>query len=150
MQLTKAFRSLSRPSSALSAKASTLRSFLLYSMYSVTSSSKMSSLYCLLIVSNWFVNFSDVLILNRYLRINSLINMKFSRYNSYTLRCVYMIIKAFALFISNLGDHLLSHAVSSIVSSADFGLTIVFGMYNGCFPKSHHHQEYLSYPLVTE
>ena len=36
--LTAAFRSLSRPSSALSAKASTLRSFLLdhYRMYSVT------------------------------------------------------------------------------------------------------------------
>ena len=47
------------------------------------------------------------------------------------------------------GAHLLSHAVSSIVPSAALVLTIVFGMYNGCFPKAHRHQKFLG-PLRPE
>ena len=38
------------------------------------------------------------------------------------------------------GSHLISHAVPSIVPSAAFVLTIVFGMLNGCFPKAHRHR----------
>ena len=38
------------------------------------------------------------------------------------------------------GDHLLSHTVSRAVPSASIGLTFVFGMENGCYPKEHHHQ----------
>ena len=34
-----------------------------------------------------------------------------------------------------IGDHLLSHAVSSIVPSADWVLTVVFGMGTGVSPK---------------
>ena len=77
LQLPKAFRSLSRLSSALSAKASTLRSCLFnLSMYSVTPLSHAVRLETLLIsfmtlvsslfdfsnLNFWFVNFSDVLI----------------------------------------------------------------------------------------
>ena len=81
--LPAAFRSLSRLSSALSAKASTLRSFLLdlCSMYSVTSfslSQLLSKLYCLLELIKTFVStfglfiFSDVLIFFKEFSIISL------------------------------------------------------------------------------
>ena len=39
------------------------------------------------------------------------------------------------MFLSKSGSHLLSHAVSSIVSSAAYVLTIVFGMRTGVSRK---------------
>ena len=39
--------------------------------------------------------------------------------------------KPFGLFLKESGSHLLSHAVSSIVPSAAYVLTIVFGMGTG-------------------
>ena len=44
-----------------------------------------------------------------------------------------LFVKRFFFFSS--GSHLLSHAVSSIVPSAVWGLTIVFGMGTGVSPK---------------
>ena len=47
----------------------------------------------------------------------------------------YLIAFSPALFLGVPGSHLLSHAVSSIVSSAASVLTVVFGMGTGVSPK---------------
>ena len=46
------------------------------------------------------------------------------------------------------GSHLLSHAVSSTVSSAAHVLTAVFGMFYGCAPRAHRRQ--LSFCCFTK
>ena len=81
-----AFRSLSRLSSALSAKASTLRSFLLdlvYSFYSVRkwvfAFNNADRIASILNFRSFGLLFSDVLIKNLFIKIFC---MKFSRYNS--------------------------------------------------------------------
>ena len=81
-----AFRSLSRLSSALSAKASTLRSFLLdlvYSFYSVRNwvfaFNNADRIASILNFRSFGLLFSDVLIKNLFIKIFC---MKFSRYNS--------------------------------------------------------------------
>ena len=81
-----AFRSLSRLSSALSAKASTLRSFLLdlvYSFYSVRNwvfaFNNADQIASILNFRSFGLLFSDVLIKNLFIKIFC---MKFSRYNS--------------------------------------------------------------------
>ena len=58
----------------------------------------------------------------------------------------------FLYFLNSTGSHLLSHAVTSIVPSAAFVLTIVFGMYNGCFPKAHRHRKWFIklWHLITQ
>ena len=56
--------------------------------------------------------------------------MKFSRY---VLNDIYR--SAYAVSTNVSGSHLLSHAVSSIVPSAAFVLTIVFGMGTGVSHK---------------
>ena len=48
---------------------------------------------------------------------------------------MFLYIKPFGLFSFKSGSHLLSHAVSSIVPSAAYVLTIVFGMRTGVSHK---------------
>ena len=68
--------------------------------------------------------------------------MKFSRYGN----AIYVNQFRGTLFLflfpvfTKTGSHLYFHAVSSVVPSAAFVLTIVFGMLNGCFPKAHRHR----------
>ena len=51
-----------------------------------------------------------------------------------TKQPLYLIISFFLLFKKS-GSHLLSHTVSSAVSSAAYGLTVVFGMGTGVSRK---------------
>ena len=51
------------------------------------------------------------------------------------LPCLYLYKKAFRFISYRFGSHLLSHTVSSAVSSAAWVLTIVFGMGTGVAPK---------------
>ena len=66
--------------------------------------------------------------------------MKFSRYIDLTVyqsveTKITFDLKSMVNFFNKSGSHLLSHAVSSIVSSAAWVLTIVFGMWTGVSPK---------------
>ena len=66
----------------------------------------------------------------------SLSKQRFPADTGYTFRCRSIFIGSFPwTFLKGSGSHLLSHAVSSIVSSAASVLTIVFGMGTGVSPK---------------
>ena len=66
----------------------------------------------------------------------SLSKQRFPTDTGYTFRCRSIFIGSFPwTFLKGSGSHLLSHAVSSIVSSAASVLTIVFGMGTGVSPK---------------
>ena len=66
----------------------------------------------------------------------SLSKQRFPADVGYTFRCRSIFIGSFPwTFLKGSGSHLLSHAVSSIVSSAASVLTIVFGMGTGVSPK---------------
>ena len=66
----------------------------------------------------------------------SLSKQRFPADTGYTFRCRSIFIGSFPwTFFKGSGSHLLSHAVSSIVSSAASVLTIVFGMGTGVSPK---------------
>ena len=164
LQLHAAFRSLLRPSSALSAKASTLRSCLLTSIHlptcdfvfsggwhrEVASSLPAASIFRSGVLRltpfsmflKYFTVFLVVWIMTSVISpasdVFSLLFrfffMWFSRCKPVSLTDFFIYINPSGCYIHDPGTHLLSHAVSSIVSSADRVLTIVFGMGTGVSP----------------
>ena len=115
--LPTAFRSLSRLSSALSAKASALCLFCLASLICIALQTGPFSCLLSRIFRCLIVDFSSII----FCCVN------FSRYSYGHFAC--------AIILNHSGSHLLSHAVSSIVPSAAQALTIVFGMGTGVSPK---------------
>ena len=61
---------------------------------------------------------------------------------------MFLYIKPFGLFSFKSGSHLLSHAVFSIVPSAAYVLTIVFGMRTGVSHKRIATRSFLMFPVV--
>ena len=116
LPLPAAFRSLSRLSSALSAKASALCLFCLASLICIALQTGPFSCLLSRIFRCLIVDFSSII----FCCVN------FSRYSYGHFAC--------AIILNHSGSHLLSHAVSSIVPSAAQTLTIVFGMGTGVSP----------------
>ena len=136
MLLPTAFRSLSRLSSALSAKASVLRPFLLdLTISSSVNRSLVLSNFrfsCFLAVYFHKLHLGCLKLFFRYLRFlfGSIFGFQCSLF-----MYVFIYVKGFRLitFLRSCG-HLLSRAVSSEVPSAVWVLTVVFGMGTGVSP----------------
>ena len=131
--LPEAFRSLSRLSSALSAKASTLRSLYLdllilaFSIYSVI----LSALFLLRIFRYVFGCLTKSYLI--YLLTMCSFQGTYWLSGSHCINWTFSLSNHYQIFYKS-GSHLLSHAVSNIVPSADQVLTIVFGMWTGVTP----------------
>ena len=123
--LPEAFRSLSRPSSALSAKASTLRSFCLtivvivsLTWCSVTMQRFLGSPHCFLSLYDIKQRLFDVLSISLFLRALSSDKTRCVGYISYHV-CSFQGTNYFhPVFKKDSGSHLLFHTVSSAVPSA--------------------------------
>ena len=171
LPLPAAFRSLSRLSSALSAKASALRPFLLGLSCCIALQRSCSLLPACMQASFLLVCFSDVDMLDIFFSwkdfsFPSRFCMEFSRYMLLPVvpgygdgeirtldpllarQVLSQLSYAPVFFFFYAGSHLLSHAVSSTVSSAAHVLTAVFGMFYGCAPRAHRRQ--LSFRCFTK
>ena len=180
LPLPAAFRSLSRLSSALSAKASALRPFLLGLSCCIALQRSCSLLpACFpacMPASFLLVCFSDVDMLDIFF-LGKISLSHLASVWSFQGTCGTASARPLRLFLpaaripgSSLpdalaagtrlphgfpwpflfyaGSHLLSHAVSSTVSSAAHVLTAVFGMFYGCAPRAHRRQ--LSFHCFTK
>ena len=135
--LPEAYRSLSRLSSALSAKASTLRSYSLDQPCIALHDRQVFTCFSFS-MDDFHRPWPRMSFLCKYsylLRIN--VCMQFSRYMFHPGLSALLAKRLFnkhGCLLNKSGSHLLSHAVSSIVPSAARVLTIVFGMGTGVSP----------------